>query len=156
MLHIACYDRPGGLLSMAGQLAHLCNPDSEMQTLLRGMANDHIVPPALAGMHMAIAFTFDNKDVTDPWGWAALSMWDGQLCLQQFVALEKRGRHLATALTAALFLDRGCPKTLCVFAPASARIATRLGVADVRLFKRVSDGWLRSDHGYSARRHEPQ
>jgi hypothetical protein len=83
-------------------------------------------------------------------------MWDGQLCLQHFVAPEKRERHLATALTTALFLDRGCPETLCVFSPASARIATRLGVADVRLFKRVADGWLRSEYEDGTRRDESQ
>jgi len=157
MLHIQCFDPPPrNLLPMAQQLAHLCKHGSEMQELFRSVANQQSLPPAAYSLHIAIAFVLDEDASLEPWGWSALSMWDGQLCLQQFVAREKRERHLATALTTALFLDRGCPETLCVFAPASARIATRLGVADVRLFKRVADGWLRSDHADSQRRDEPE
>lgn len=157
MLVIQCFDPPPrNLLPMAAQLARLCNHGSEMQELFRNVANQQSLPPAAYSLHIAIAFVLDEDGSLEPWGWAALTMWDGKLCLQQFVAPEKRERKLATALTSALFLDRGCPETLCVFSPASARIATRLGVVDVRLYKRVADGWLRSDHEDSPRRDESQ
>lgn len=146
MLHIQCFDPPPrSLLPMAFELARLCKHGSEMQELFRSVANQQSLPPAAYSMHIAVAYVLDEEGGLEPWGWAALTMWDGQLCLQQFVAPEKRGRYLATALTTALFLDRGCPESLCVFAPETARIATRLGVADVRLFKRVEDGWIRSE-----------
>ena len=157
MLHIQCFDPPPrNLLPMAHQLANLCKHGSEMQELFRSVANQQRLPPAALSLHIAVAYVLDEEGSLEPWGWSSLTMWDGHLCLQQFIAPEKRERHLATALTTALFLDRGCPETLCVFAPASARIATRLGVADVRLYTRVDDGWLRSDHEDSARRDEPE
>lgn len=158
MLTIQCFDPPPrGLLPMASQLAHLCNHDSDMQGLFTAVANQQRLPSAAFSLHIAVAFVPQDDDGgLEPLGWAAMCLWDGMLCLQHFVAPEKRGRRLATALTTALFLDRGCPQTLCVFAPASARIATRLGVADVRLFKRVEDGWIRSDHADCTRRDEPE
>jgi hypothetical protein len=157
MLVIQCFDPPPrNLLPMASQLACLCNHGSEMQELFQRVAHQQSLPSTAYSLHIAIAFVLDDEDSLEPWGWAALCEWDGKLCLQHFVTPGKRGRSLATALTTALFLDRGCPETLCVFAPVSARIATRLGVADVRLYKQVADGWLRSEYDDNARRDEPE
>ena len=148
MMHIHCQDSSEIAPSMANALAELCKPDSEMQGHFLNLA---IHQRAMPDMHIAVAYTL-NDEGFEPWGWAATSMWDGKLCLQQFVKPERRGRYLATSLTAALFLDRGCPQSLCVFAPETAAIATRLGVTDVRYFKRVEDGWIRSE--WSDARHE--
>jgi len=136
--------------SLAESLADLCKSGSEMQGYFMALSR-HAVKEVPPEMHLAVAYTLIEDGGLEPCGWVATHLWDGRLCLQQFVAPEKRGRYLATALTAALFLNRGRPESLCVFAPETARIATRLGVADVRLFKRVEDGWVRSE--WSADRH---
>jgi len=76
-------------------------------------------------------------------GWAGINVWSNMPSLQVFVAPEFRGLSLATTLSAALLFEAKPPGAIAVFSPACYRIAKRLNLGDVRLYKSVDDGWIR-------------
>jgi GNAT superfamily N-acetyltransferase len=80
-------------------------------------------------------------------GWASATLWDSSLALQAFVDAEYRGQGLATALASVLVVDgiltRQMP--IAVFSDECVRIAQRLRFPDIRRYRRVDDGWVRSE-----------
>lgn len=76
--------------------------------------------------------------------WACSHVWREQQTLEQFTDTRFRNRGIATALSA--FLRSAgviAPASrLAVFSPHTARIATRLGFADVWRYESNGDDWL--------------
>lgn len=80
-------------------------------------------------------------------GWASATLWDQSLALQVFVDPEFRGMGLATALASLLLVD-GILTTempLAVFSDSTVRLAQRMKFPQIRRYRRVADGWLRSE-----------
>lgn len=77
-------------------------------------------------------------------GWACSHVWRGMQTLEQFVEERYRGAGIGTALTSMLVASGvvETSKPLAVFAPTTADIARRLGVADVVLFQRNGNEWV--------------
>lgn len=77
-------------------------------------------------------------------GWACSHAWRDMQTLEQFTDERHRRRGIAVALSAALVahgvIDRRQP--LAVFSDATAVIARRLGVADVRQYRRDGADWV--------------
>lgn len=80
-------------------------------------------------------------------GWASATNWDNVMCLQAFVDEDYRSMGLATALASALVVDgilsRDNP--IGVFSDECVRIAQRLRFTTIFRYRRVDDGWLRSE-----------
>lgn len=116
----------------------------DFEEIVQGMLD---VRDSLPDYPMSICLRLDPyTDATHCIGWASATLWDQSLALQVFVDPEYRGRGLATALASLLLVD-GILTTempLAVFSDSTVRIAQRLKFPDIRRYRRVDDGWLRS------------
>ena len=78
-------------------------------------------------------------------GWACSHIWRDTTTLEMFVDERHRKSCIALALAAALVIhgtvDRN--KAVAVFAPATAAIARKLGVLDVREYERSGTDWVK-------------
>ena len=119
----------------------LCRPDSEMQGWLRHMAEGS--PDHPDELMFAVATRENETGDQEIIGWAGINVWNSLPSLQAFVAPEFRGLALGTTLSAALLFEAKPPGAIAVFSPACYRIAKRLNLEDVRLYKSVDDGWIR-------------
>jgi len=119
----------------------------EMQQLARCKTGNS--PSDLAPDYFLSLATTTNpySDSLDCIGWASAAIWEGIPGLQAYVADNYRNMGLATALTSCLIADNQLSQDmpLAVFADETARIAVRLKFSDIRRYRRVDDGWLRTE-----------
>jgi len=117
----------------------------DFETIVNGMLE---VKDSLPDYPMSICLRLDPyTDALHCIGWASATLWDQSLALQVFVDPEFRGMGLATALASLLLVD-GILTTempLAVFSDSTVRLAQRLEFPDIRRYRRVADGWLRSE-----------
>ncbi len=121
--------------------------NQEMRTLRLGMLGT-IPADLMPDYPMSIATRTDPyTDLLEVIGWASVTQWDRVLCLQAFVATKFRSMGLATALASALVADGQLSQEmpLGVFSDDIVRIAKRLRFQQVIRYRRVDDGWVRSE-----------
>lgn len=140
---IQTFDSPATVpRSVAEQCLTLCWDASEMQGHFRHLAAGEAekVP---GDLRLAVALVESDDYELQAVGWASVSIWHFMWQMQVFVAGEYRQRGLGTALCSFLLLAH--PErdgALAVFHDHCYRIARHCGWRDVRLYKRVDDGWI--------------
>jgi hypothetical protein len=149
-------------LSIAGTIRDdLTKPGSvthqDFYRLLQGMTGN-MPADLMPDYHLSICLRENPyTSATECIGWASATDWDRVMCLQAFVDEDFRSMGLATALASALVADgilsRDNP--IGVFSDECVRIAQRLRFHTIYRYRRVDDGWLRSERLFDNDRGEP-
>lgn len=143
MSAIQTFDSPAAVpRSVAEQCLSLCWDDSEMRGHFQHLAGGEVdrVP---GDLRLTVALIEGEDYELRAVGWASLSIWHFMWQMQVFVGGEYRQKGLGTALCSLLLLTH--PErdgALAVFHDHCYRIAKHCGWRDVRLYKRVDDGWI--------------
>lgn len=123
----------------------LTNRNSDHSRWLTAIGDDGKYEGLPADLLYSVCELDDSFDIV-PIGWASLYVWNGIPSLEAFVKEEWRGKRIASACAATLINSIGVSlEEIAVFSDECQAIAKWLGCQGIVRFKRVEDGWIKTN-----------